>query len=179
MPSHHPIAHTTAVACNFPYNETNSCIVMHGMVTLVHQATSNMSLVTASILDATEMAMTHSDTMILSDGPENIVNLQWLGETEEDAINGGPDGGGGGGSSSEARRSSVPVAYAVSVPLLVLLAFALLLVRNKTRRQVLTPEQMLALDSATAAGQGNTVYVGTGDPPRSFHEGMYHYTRHG
>ena len=140
---------------------------------VIHHVTSDISLATASIYDAIQLAMNNSDTILLdgNDDYENITNIEWLGETEEDAINGGPNGlipGGG-----ESRSRSIPVGYAVAVPLLILMALALFVARNKTRRQVLTPAQARALDS------GDGVLVGTGDPPRSFHEGMYHYTRHG
>jgi hypothetical protein len=115
--------------------------------------------------------MDNSDTVLLDgkEAYENITNIVWLGETEDDAINGGvvPRGGG-------ARRSTGPIAYAVSVPLLILMALALFVARNKTRREAMTSRQLLALETAK-----HDVLVGTGDPPRSFHEGMYHYTRHG
>lgn len=119
--------------------------------------------------------MDNSATVLLegNDAYENITNIEWLGETEEDAINGGPNGvlpPGGGGS----RPSTVPIAYAVSVPLLILMALALFVARNKARREAMTSGQLLALEQSN-----RDVLVGTGDPPRSFHEGMYHYTRHG
>jgi hypothetical protein len=104
---------------------------------------------------------------------ENITNIEWLGETEEDAISGGPNGSITGGNEGSGR-DGVPVAYAVSVPLLVLLAVALLIARNRTRREAMTPGQLDVSDKGI-----HDVLVGTGDPPRSFHEGMYHYTRYG
>ena len=157
---------------------------MHGMVTLVHHVTSDISLVAASIWDATEMVMTHSDEMLLNGDKDvftDITNIEWLGETEGDAICGGPNGTVCNTDDREANRTTVPLAYAVTVPLLILLAFALLVQRNREQREVMTSRQMLALDAAYAIENGdeNPVYVGTGDPPRSFHEGMYHYTRHG
>lgn len=116
--------------------------------------------------------MNNSTTMILQGKEDfaNVTNLQWLGVTEEEAIAGGAGGGGGGGGSA----NNVPIAYAVSVPLLILMALALFVARNKARRQALTPAQLMALEE-----EQPSVLVGTGDPPRSFHEGMYHYTRHG
>mmetsp|Transcript_31044 Transcript_31044/g.75017 ORF Transcript_31044/g.75017 Transcript_31044/m.75017 type:complete len:507 (-) Transcript_31044:297-1817(-) len=172
------------IPCNFPHNETNHCIVMHGMVTLVHQITSDISLVAASIWDATELVMAHSEEMLLNGDKAvfaDITNVEWLGETEGDAICGGPNGTVCNTDDRGADRATVPLAYAVTVPLLILLAFALLVQRNREQRDVMTPRQMLALDAAYAIENGdeNPVYVGTGDPPRSFHEGMYHYTRHG
>ena len=147
---------------------------MKGMMTIIHHMTSDISLATASIYDAVQLAMNNSDAILLdgNDEYENITNIEWLGETEEDAINGGPNGIIPPGGDSSSR--SFPVAYAVSIPLLILMALALFVARNKTRRKALTSAQALALES------GNPdALVGTGDPPRSFHEGMYHYTRHG
>ncbi|KAL3917524.1 MAG: hypothetical protein SGILL_004671 [Bacillariaceae sp.] len=142
-------------------------------MTVIHHVTSDISLATASIYDAIQNAMNNSDTILLegNDDYDNVTNVEWLGETEEDAINGGPNGLIPG--AAEARTRKVPVAYAVAVPLLILMALALFIARNKTRRHALTPAQVRALDD------GSDAMIGTGDPPRSFHEGMYHYTRHG
>jgi hypothetical protein len=139
---------------------------------VIHHVTSNVSLAIASIYDSTEYAMNSSTTMILEGNEdfETVTNLKWLGTTEDDAIAGGPGGGTGGSSSA----NTVPIAYAVSVPLLILMALALFVARNKARRQAMTPRQLMALEEDQPS-----VLVGTGDPPRSFHEGMYHYTRHG
>lgn len=144
----------------------------------MHHVTSDVSLAAASILDSTEMVMGDSDVFLLNGenpGLVNVSNVEWLGVTEEEAINGGPNGIGGGDREGGEIENSVPVAYAVTVPLLVLAAFALLVARNKARRQVISRDQMLALEAVGT----DTVLVGTGDPPRSFHEGLYHYTRHG
>ncbi|KAG7361688.1 hypothetical protein IV203_036789 [Nitzschia inconspicua] len=161
----------TSIPCNFP-TESEFCVVMKGMMTIIHHITSDVSLATASILDACQTAMDNSETVLLegNEAFENITNIIWLGETEEDAINGGvlPPGG------AAVRQSRAPIAYAVSVPLLILMALALFVARNRTQREALTSMQVLALESAN-----QTVLVGTGDPPRSFHEGLHHYTRHG
>mmetsp|Transcript_18264 Transcript_18264/g.33947 ORF Transcript_18264/g.33947 Transcript_18264/m.33947 type:complete len:468 (+) Transcript_18264:129-1532(+) len=162
------------VPCNFPTIAPN-CIVMHGMMTVIHHVTSDISLAIASIYDSSEMAMNNSGTILLdgSEEFEGVTNVEWLGETLDDATAGGPNGIGGGAAAAD-RGNTVPIAYAVSIPLLILLALALFVARNKARRQALTPSQLMALEN------GNPdVLVGTGDPPRSFHEGMYHYTRHG
>lgn len=141
---------------------------------VIHHATSDVSLAKASIYDACQVAMDNSDTVLIEGNKAfaNITNIKWLGETEDDAINGGPLAPGGGGSNN---RNTFPViAYAVSVPLLILMALALFVARNKTRREAVITRQLLARDN-----DDEGALVGTGDPPRSFHEGMYHYTRHG
>jgi hypothetical protein len=58
-----------------------------------------------------------------------------------------------------------------AVPLALLAAFMFLLARNRQKRQVMTPAELADLE--------DYILTGTGDPPRSFHEGMYHYTRAG
>jgi hypothetical protein len=119
--------------------------------------------------------MDNSATMLLdgNDAYENITNIEWLGETMDDAINGGPNSTIA-RENEDSRRSGVPIAYAVSVPLLILMALALFVARNRTRREAMTSGQLVTTEKSN-----HEVLVGTGDPPRSFHEGMYHYTRHG
>ena len=56
------------------------------------------------------------------------------------------------------------------MPLAILAALMLLVARNRDRN-VMTAAQFEELD--------DYILPGTGDPPRSFHEGMYHYTRSG
>lgn len=142
----------------------------------MHHSTSDVRLAAASVLDSTQMAMDNSDIFLLSgDNPElsSIIDVKWLGVTEEEAINGGPNG-----TDTQSRDNDnnlVPLAYAVALPMLLLTSVALLVARNRARRQVTTPDQMMDLEATDI----DFVRVGTGDPPRSFHEGLYHYTRHG
>merc|ERR1711933_32861 len=95
-----------------------------------------------------------------------ITNIEWLGETEQDAINGGPNGNGKlivdipdgvieEPSENENVRSML--AYAVSVPILVLIAFALLLTRNEEKRKVTTKKEIAFVESF------DHVLIGTDD----------------
>ena len=153
----------------------------------MHHVTSDVSIAVASIYDSTQKAMDYSEIFFdLQDDKDVdiITNIEWLGVTEQSAINGGPNGNGklivGGPNgvteadlSKQNENERSMLAYAVSVPILVLLAFALLLTRSKEKRKVRTKKEIFA-----ARGFDN-VLIGTGDPPNSFHEGMYHYTKNG
>ena len=154
-------------------------------MTVTASVTDNVQLISASILDAVQQVM--DDNVII--GSLNLVSVKklvFLGDTMEQAkagstSSGGPiplppaGGGGGGNSSSEANKTpNAPVntALAVGIPVALLSLLALLLLKNK-RRNVVTASEALALEGE------DYVLVGTGDPPRSFHEGLYHYTRGG
>jgi hypothetical protein len=154
--------------------------------TVMHHVTSDVSLAVASVYDSTQKTMDSNElfTFVKKDKDFfHITNIKWLGETEQEAINGGIVVITGGeksisaivvGIESGEDTKSMPVAYAVLIPLLVLLALILLFAGQRTRQKARLQEQLLALESFD-----NENLVGTGDPPGSFHEGMYHYTRNG
>ena len=80
---------------------------------------------------------------------------------------------------SSDENSRIRTVFAVSIPLLLLLLLAFLFAKRDRRdnnRQALTVGQATALASKSS---GQRKVYGTGDPPRSFHEGLYHYTRGG
>ena len=152
----------------------------------MHHETSNVSLAVASIYDSTQKAMDYSEIFFDLENDQNlanITNITWLGETEEDAINGGPNGNGvvvlGGPNEiiadpteqDEDKRSLL--AYALTVPLLLVLLALLLMKRKQVKRKLITEGPFV---------WGNlfdNVLIGTGDHPDSFHEGMYHYSQYG
>jgi hypothetical protein len=159
-------------------------------MSLVSHQTDNLDVVVASILDATESVM---DLDLLTNDIEGgiISKVIWLGETLEEVKNGAAGSGTGGGvvvvpeedpvvqiekgdenAIVDDKKSEVPRVLYAAIPMAFLLAFALLLARNKRKRDVRIPADLLSLDQ-------DHVVVGTGDPPRCFHEGMYHYTRSG
>eukprot|EP00536_Pseudo-nitzschia_multiseries_P009781 jgi/Psemu1/306813/fgenesh1_kg.283_\ len=113
----------------------------------------------------------------------NITNIEWLGETEEDAINGGPRGyrvavliptidAINAQVTEEEEEDKSLLAYAMAIPILLLFVLALLATKQK-KRKIITRGQL-------DVGQSfDDVLIGTGDPPGSFHEGMNHYTCEG
>ena len=150
----------------------------------MHHATSDVSLAVASIFDSTQKAMDYNEIFIpldLDENAANITNIEWLGETEEEAINGGPIIVSDVPIISEVNIDEIEqkenkqslLAYALTIPVLLLIAFALLVTKKKTKRKIKTREQVRAIRSF------DDVLIGTGDPPGSFHEGMYHYTCQG
>jgi hypothetical protein len=71
----------------------------------------------------------------------------------------------------EEQTESTRTALAVTMPLIVALVIGLLLYKKKRRTMTASEfNEMMASDY---------VIVGTGDPPGSFHEGLYHYTKDG
>lgn len=190
--SNSPEDDETPIDCNYATQDDVHCIVMHGIVSIMHHETSDVRLAVASVYDSTQKAMDYSEIFFGLEDEEslvNITNIEWLGETEQDAINGGPNGYGpndgtngtiGNGTivvdvdeSKEEEDENSMLAYALSVPILIVLAFALLLSKSKNKRKMKTKEQLFAARSF------HNVLIGTGDHPNSFHEGMYHYTQHG
>lgn len=178
----------TQIGCNFPSSYDGYCVVMHGMVTIMHHITSDVRLAAASIHDSTQKAMDYSNVFFQFDDGENvqnITNIEWLGETQQEAIDGGPNGYGVvvvGGETNEIIAATKTtqeeddkslLAYALSIPLIILMLLMLLITRNKAKRKVKTKEQILALQSF------DNVVIGTGDPPGSYHKGMYHFTSDG
>mmetsp|Transcript_124825 Transcript_124825/g.186495 ORF Transcript_124825/g.186495 Transcript_124825/m.186495 type:complete len:509 (+) Transcript_124825:98-1624(+) len=176
------------------------CAVIESQMTILAHENDGLELVFASILDGLAAAMDNRGLLIPAEKPCSlplcyVSKIQFLGETIEEVIDlmeQTNDGGGGGttdvvdvsdrGDSDlekdnleqpETENSNGPrVLYYAAVPMAILLLFALLLAKNKQQREVKTPAQLLELDQ-------DHVLVGTGDPPRCFHEGMYHYTRSG
>lgn len=69
----------------------------------------------------------------------------------------------------------IPLALGVGVP--AALALLLLAYSKSRRRETATARGMAAMFGG--AKDAPLVYVGTGDPPGSFHEGLYHYMRDG
>jgi hypothetical protein len=152
----------------------------------MHHVTSDVSLAVASVYDSTQKTMDSGELFMLTKKDEdffNVTNVKWLGETEHEAINAGVVVITGGEKSVSAivvgiqtgeDEKSTPIAYLVLIPLLVLLALILLFVGHQTRQKARLQEKLLVLESFD-----NENLVGTGDPPGSFHEGLYHYTRNG
>jgi hypothetical protein len=152
----------------------------------MHHVTSDVSLAVASIYDSTQKTMDSGELFMLAKRDKDffhVTNIKWLGETEQEAITAGVVVVTGGeksvsaivaGIQSVEEEKSMSMAYAMSILLLVLLALILLFVGHRTRRKARLQEKLLALESFD-----NENLVGTGDPPGSFHEGMYHYTRNG
>ena len=158
-----------------------ACSVVEGRMSIVSHQTDNLELAVASILDGIEEVM-DSGELVLDLNDNNVKKVTFLGETLEE-VKAGVVGGGTGGSGNEdlnqfesdvdfneltEDKPSI-LAYAV-IPMVVLLSFALLVAKNKSGRSVLSAGDLFKDDY---------VITGTGDPPRSFHEGLYHYTRSG
>jgi hypothetical protein len=160
----------------------DTCTVVKGLMSIMAHQGDDLDIIIGSILDATEDAMDEGILIAPAD-EDRIFGVTFLGETLEEAdeaLNGGATGDGGsdrggvidGSEQSPANEDSsddgsgIVTVFAVGVPLLALLGLAFFV--SKKNRNV-----------ATTAPKPYYVITGTGDPPRSFHEGLYHYTRGG
>mmetsp|Transcript_26189 Transcript_26189/g.71861 ORF Transcript_26189/g.71861 Transcript_26189/m.71861 type:complete len:434 (+) Transcript_26189:81-1382(+) len=177
-----PEDEATNIDCNFETNDSENCIVIHGMFTIMHHATSDVSLAVASLYDSTQKAMDNSEILLPLNADENIANItniKWLGETEEDAKfffgviskRGVVLDQANSEVNEEEEDDDSPLVY-MAVPLFLLLLLALFMTRRK-KRKIVTRGQLHLVESF------DDVLIGTGDPPGSFHEGMYHYTCEG
>jgi len=136
----------TTLNCNFSTNGSENCVVMHGMVTIMHHATSNVSLVVASIYDSTQKAMDYSENFILLTAEENvanITNIEWLGETEEDATIGRSNRNRGFGFAQANTEVLVQdedennyFVILLLLLLLLLIAFALFVTKKRTKQNM-------------------------------------------
>ncbi|CAJ1908065.1 unnamed protein product [Cylindrotheca closterium] len=165
-------AHTT---------DSSECVIVEGKMALMAHQTDSLQIIVASILDAIQEAM-DGDVLIPDGGDDcadpmcGVDKIRWLGTTIEEARAGGPIGtaGADGGERSVNQTAGAEdeddnvafVAYA-AIPIALLLLMSYLI---KKKRRLLTAGDL---------DDENYVRVGTGDPPKSFHEGMYHYTRSG
>lgn len=160
--------------------ESDDCVIVEGKMALMAHQTDSLQIIEASILDAIQNAM--DDNVLIPEQPCDaqicsVEKVKWLGTTIAEARAGGPPTddddallaiGLGEDGDEDGDDTSPVVAYA-AIPLAFLMAMAYMLAKKK--RRILTAAQ-LGLDQ-------DYVRVGTGDPPRHFHEGMYHYTRAG
>lgn len=162
-------AHTT---------DSSECVIVEGKMALMAHQTDSLNIIVASILDAIQEAM-DGDVMIPDEDCLSPIcsvdKIRWLGTTIEEARLGGPLGIGGTDDGVVVDQAAAAddddddvafVAYA-AIPLVLLLLMSYLI---KKKRRLLTAGELEEEDY---------VRIGTGDPPKSFHEGMYHYTRSG
>jgi hypothetical protein len=181
------------------------CTVVKGLMRILHHKVDNVDYVIASLRDTIEASMEDTSFYTGSDTP-NVVFLSYLGDASDEAINDGGDGNitlwegdfsdFGIDSDSDSAEdedtfidggviiaglepqdigedddSGLALIVGVTVPLVVGLILAALFMQRK--REVMTE------DGYRDMMNSEFVLVGTGDPPSSFHEGLYHYMRDG
>lgn len=172
--------------------EANSeCTVIQGQMMIVAQESDGLQLMSASILDALQAAYDDRGLLVpnsatCNDDPICIFNkIEWLGATVDEAItwieeknkNNEPEPAedrsvAGAVQQTQGDERKTKLVFIAAVPIAILAAFGLLLARSKRGREVKTAAQLEDIDQ-------DHVIVGTGDPPRCFHDGLYHYTRSG
>eukprot|EP00980_Cylindrotheca_fusiformis_P013780 scaffold3556_cov190-Cylindrotheca_fusiformis.AAC.15 len=174
--------------------KSEECIIVKGRMAIMAHQTDTLDIIIASVFDAIQNAMDYdvliSDDSCTGDEMCSVEKVRWLGTTLDEALSGviGTGGNNGNGTDDDTdgdtgdgddstnglneeddNDDGIPgIAFAV-IPLAFLAALAYTLAKRK--RRILTAEQL--------EPDLDYVRVGTGDPPRHFHEGMYHYTRSG
>lgn len=150
------------------------CTMMEGKMGITANLSDNLDLIIASILDAIQEVMNLDFLvgLLCTEEPCSVTKVEYWGDTlaqvesNVDLILGAEK------EEDEARDGDeTPIFLFAAVPLVLLAAFMFLMAHNRQNRQILTPAEFADLE--------DYIITGTGDPPRSFHEGMYHYTRAG
>jgi hypothetical protein len=147
------------------------CWVVQGKLTIVARESDDLSKTTNAMLTAIEDAMAPSDELLGNDIP-TVNQTTFLGTSEDDVANWNPPIAIIPPPANDDNKSALPAIIAVSsVSLLALL----LLLLWRQRRKVMSERAFSALND------NSNFYPlpGTGDPPGSFHHGMYHYFREG
>jgi hypothetical protein len=171
---------TTSSAATNSTNATN-CFVMKGTMQILAQAASTTSLATSAMQKELQNAMTQisKQDSSLSD----IMILSYLGNTAEDAAifigelaNAGNTNVGSietvtNGSPSE-RKSPVGLVFAIFLPLVVILLLSMLLIKRRSKVKNAFGNEVQSWEEYDPS---NNMIRGTGDPPDSYHDGLYHY----
>lgn len=168
-----------------------SCKILEGNVRVLAENGDSLEYLAASLRDTIEEAL-NEDQVWKQWGDEfpDVVFSCYAGDTYDDVFNpivpDGGDGDGGGmgvfptnvGSEEEDDDdddggAGLAIVLGVGIPVATaLIAASAIFARRE--RTVMTAE-----DHASTFMDSNFVLVGTGDPPGSFHEGLYHYMRNG
>lgn len=168
-----------------------SCRTVRGSVLINAHASDNLEYMAAVILDSLESSMNKYE-LWLEWQPElpDLSFLCYLGDTYEDVYldssytddpivnfnvsnsTGNETGGGGArGVFGDNTAGALVLLLGVGLPVAAaLILFAVVV--QKQRRSTMTAKDFGLMNS-------EFVLVGTGDPPGSFHEGLYHYMLHG
>jgi hypothetical protein len=167
------------------YNATG-CTIVRGSLLVNAHASDNLDYLAAAFLDAMERAMNKYE--LWQDWAQVLVPdlsfLWYAGDTYEDVyfdtnynddpiinfnISNGTDSGGGGGRGVFGDNTAGALVLLLGVGLPVFAALILFaVVVQKKRRAIMTAKEFGMMNS-------EYVLVGTGDPPGSFHQGLYHY----
>lgn len=163
-------------------NGATNCVVIKGIMRILAHNADNVDYLIASLRDHIEAAMEET-VELLGEITPDIAFLTYLGDSEEEAISGVRvfvDKGGAGpvfvalddpeevGDDDD----SIGLIIGVTIPLVVGLILAALCMQRRKRETMTFVEYRDMMTS-------DFVLVGTGDPPGSFHEGLYHYMRDG
>jgi hypothetical protein len=167
-------------------NTTKSlnCFVMKGTMQILSQSVSTATLATYALQNELQNAISIASkeaSMI-----EGINLLSYLGNTAEDAVDflaslvkkNDPTAGSIVEETSESpseNKSPVVFVFAVGMPLFLAVILSMFLIRRNSLRK----NDLNALQSWEEYDPTANVLKGTGDPPDSFHDGLYHYMKHG
>lgn len=149
--------------------EATSCRISKGIIRVVAHDVDNLEYLSAVLRDALEYSINEeqlwkewvfpglSFLLYVGDTVPQVYSNADLSESDDD-----DDVGAG-----------LFLILGVGIPVVFALIVAGLLVNKKRKRDTMTTRQFHGMMNS------DFVLVGTGDPPGSFHEGLYHYMRNG
>jgi hypothetical protein len=161
-----------------------NCFVIQGTMQILAQPTPTVGVATDALHQELKSVLTvasQKDPVVT-----DMTILSYLGNSANDAVifltdvanknnpNVGPIEAVTNESPSEGK-SSVGFVFAVVIPLMLLLLGSIFLVKRRTRIM----NGVNAFQSWEDYDPTTNVLKGTGDPPDSFHDGLYHYMHHG
>lgn len=147
-------------------------------MTFLSHETDDLSMSIEAIRTGIKAAMA-KDTLLDPVKLPTVTRITYLGDTENDVLNWGngdrvDDDRGGIVTSGGTNKAYVPI-LAVSMFGAALIVLMLLLLR---RQRTMATQRQLDVGAAVAAASEEEVSLGC-DPPGSFHQGYYHYTKDG
>ena len=148
------------------------CFVVQGGLTIQARENDDLNKTITSMLDEVEDAMTKDE--LLGEDIPNVTKVTYLGTSQEEVENADREQGivGAGITSGEDNVAPNNTGLIVGISASVLLLAILLLLAYQRKRK----SNFLALADD---GKDFKPLPGTGDPPGSFHYGVYHYFRDG
>ena len=157
---------------------------MKGSMQILAQPTSTATAATYAL----QKELQSATTTISNEIPmySDMVVLSYLGNTAEDAViflaslskKNNPAVGSIETVTNESpseKKSPVAFVFVVGVPLLLALFLSMYVVRRRS----LDKHGMNTIQSWEEYDPSTNILKGTGDPPDSYHDGLYHYMKHG
>lgn len=160
------------------------CIVVHGQMRILAHPADSLSFAVAGLRTGLRDALVAGRDVGQKGEISNVAFLSYLGDTKKEALveygGGGGNTGSGitaalGGNDSGGSRP-IGLVLGICVPLVAALLAAAIV---KRKRSLADSAPAVWQDPNQTQPKTSGALVGTGDPPGSFHDGIYHYMKNG